>query len=264
MNGWRERWLAEVASDVSARNGMGWEFTSLSSERQGFWEVFREDGGPFPVFSSKRAGEFLPARDELDEMTRTAVADLLAAAGLADEHGWVTRNIAAALLFASYEIVTWEGEEWALESGPNDEALAWAEPDDPRTPYAWLRAKSRTADSVISVYQDDANFGLCFIPSSGPRLPEFATGSLRPRRDIPLTRGRVERVELAYDTTVKGGHSPGLVTEVRLHGESTTTHLIAAEAYSRNEWHLYDESVTALTNPTAADTLAWFPPRQRW
>lgn len=48
----------------------------------------------------------------------------------------------------------------------------------------------------------------------------------------------------------------GLLTEVLLHGETGTTLLIAAEAYSREEWPLHDESVVALPSPAAADPLA--------
>lgn len=263
VSGWCDSWSAAVVSDVRARDGLGWEFTRLRGEH-GAWEVFRQDGGPFPVFSSARAEGVLPPRDELEEMTRTAVADLLTAAGLPDGQGWITRNIAAALLFASYDILTWEAEEWALESGVDDEALAWADPTGPRTPYAWLRAKSHASDTVISSYQDDANFGLCFIPTADFRLPDSDEGSLRSRRDIPLTRGRINRVEVVYDTEVEGGSAPGLLTEVVLHGDTTATHLIAAEAYSRDEWHLYDESIVALTDPTAADALKWFPARRHW
>ena len=56
-------------------------------------------------------------------------------------------------------------------------------------------------------------------------------------------------------TVVEGGARPGLVSEALLHSNNRSTLLIAAEANSRSEWHLYDESVVALTDPTAADTL---------
>ena len=168
-------------------------------------------------------------------MTRTAVADLLAAAGLSDEHGWITRNLAAALLFASYDIVTWEAEEWALESGVDDEALAWADPTSPRTPYAWLREEPR-------------------IGRGDQHLP--GRHQLRPVLQ-PNGGGRVRH-------RGRGRQCPGLVTEVVLHGETTATHLIAAEAYSRDEWHLYDESIVVLTDPTATDALKWFPARRYW
>jgi len=86
----------------------------------------------------------------------------------------------------------------------------------------------------------------------------------RARRNIDLTCGRIMGVEVVYDTEVEGGRSPGLLTEMLFHGESNSTHLIAAEAYSRDKWHLYDESIVALTTPAAADALAWFPRRQTW
>jgi hypothetical protein len=86
------RWDAVVASDVSARDGLGREFTSQSGEPA--WSVFREDAGPFPVLSAAR-GDVMPSRDELRAMTREAVADLMAAAGLADEHGCITAKTAS-------------------------------------------------------------------------------------------------------------------------------------------------------------------------
>jgi hypothetical protein len=66
-------------------------------------------------------------------------------------------------------------------------------------------------------------------------MPEFDSGSLRSCRDIPLVRGRINQVEVVYDTVVEGGQAPGLVTEVPLHGDNASTLLIAAEAYSRHE-----------------------------
>jgi hypothetical protein len=242
---------------------LGWEFTSKDG-RSGFWAVFREDGGSFPVFSSARGNGDLPPQADLSAMTEEAVADLLAAAGHPDEVGWIRRNITAALLMASLEIVSWEGEEWALESDDQEEPTAWASPDDARTPYAWLRARGVGRDVVVHIYQDDGVFGLCFIPTGNPCLPESDTGLLRSRQDIPLVIGRVNQVEVVYDTVVEGGLCPGLITEVLLHGDSRSTLLIAAEAYSRNEWCLYDESVVALTDPTAADALQWSPRRQGW
>lgn len=262
MTDWRSRWPVTVASDVSSRDGIGWEFADL--QQRGVWTVFREDGGAFPVFSAARGDGALPPFAELEEMTRVAVDDLLAAADLRDDVGWNAKNISAALLLACCEVGSWEGVEWALESGDDDEALAWARPDDARVPLAWLRANGVDRDAVIGVYQDDANFGLCFIPYVDPTLPDAASGSLRPRQNIPLASGRMTAVEVVYNTVVEGGLSPGLLTEALLHGESGSTLLIAAEAYSRDEWHLYDESVVALTDPSAADSLGWVPPRRPW
>jgi hypothetical protein len=263
MAGWRERWRAVVASDVLDRDGLGGEFTCRDRGTEA-WAVFREDGGPFPVFSSARGDGLLPPRHDLQTMTEEAVADLLAAAGHPDQVGWIRRNLTAALLMASLEIVSWEGEEWALESDERGDATAWAGSRDARTPYAWLRARSEQGDAVVDIYQDDGVFGLSFIPARDSRLPEADAGSLRSRRDLPLVTGPVNQVEVVYDTVVEGGACPGLVTEALLHSDNRSTLLIAAEAYSRSEWHLYDESVVALTDPTAADALEWLPGRQRW
>lgn len=263
MTQWRRRWQATIASDVHTSDGLGWEFTCVDGG-ECVWEVFREDGGPFPVFSATPGPGTLPPREDLEEMTTAAVTDLLAAAGLSDEHGWNARNITAALLLAACDVRSWEGEEWGLESGPDDHPLTWSEPDAARTPYAWLRARCTDRDAVISIYQEDASFGLCFIPTHTPGLPASDEGSLRSRRDIPLSRGRLHRVDVVYDTLAEADYSHGLLTEVLLHADTSSTLLIAAEAYAPHEWHLYDESVVALTDPSAADTLPWIPERRSW
>jgi hypothetical protein len=197
-------------------------------------------------------------------MTQEAVADLLAAAELPDPNGWTANNIAAALQLASLDITAWEGEEWALESGEHDEALDWAGAEDTRIPFAWLRAKAVDRDAHIGIYQDDSVFGLSFIPATDPPALGPPTGSLRPRHDIPLVTGRITAVDLAYDTLIDGGSAPGLTTEALLHGDRRSTLLLAAEAYSRNEWRLHDESVVAVREPATADTLDWIPARRPW
>ena len=176
----------------------------------------------------------------------------------------MARNIAAGLLLASLDVVGWEGEEWALESGDDDEPLAWAEPDAPRVPFAWLRAIGRDRSAAIATYQDDDRFGLCFTLAGEPVLPTVADRSLRPRRDIALATGRIHTVEVAYDTAAEGGAWPGLLSEVLLHTDDGSTLLVAAEAYARDEWHRHDESVVALPRPAAADELEWLPPRRPW
>lgn len=252
--------LADVGGDV---DGLGWEFTGQSGEF--VWAVFRDDSGPVPVFSSVRGAGLLPPRDELAEMTREAVSDLLAAAGLADEVGWMTGNITAALLFASLDVTSWEGEEWALESGDDDAPRAWATADDLRAPFAWLRARTTEQNAVVGIYQDDAVFGLNFSPAqTQPVLPDVDAGSVRSRRDVPVVHGRLTRVDAVYDTEVDGAVAPGVFTEVLLRGDLGSALLIAAEAYSRHEWHLYDESVVVLADLAAADSLAWIPHRQPW
>lgn len=197
-------------------------------------------------------------------MTEEAVADLLAAADLEDDVGWITRNISAALLLASHDVVSWEGEEWAVESGADGVPLAWASPTDGRTPFAWLSGRGVERVLGIDSYQDDAVFGLSFIPTIDRQLPSTDAGSLRSRRDAPLVTGRINRVEVVFDTLVEGGSAPGLVTEVLLHGDTSSTLLVAAEAYSRHEWHLYDESIVVLDDVATADALGWVPIRRRW
>lgn len=261
---WQSRWHVVVASDVSGRDGIGWEFTSQAGQGEPAWAVFREDGGPLPVFSSTRGPGLLPSQSDLYAMTTAAVGDLFSAAGIAGGTGWLERNVTSGLLLASRDVTSWEGEEWALESGPDDKPKAWAQPDDPRTPYAWLRTMSNHGAALIDIYQDDAVFGLTFTPFVDHQLPESDAGSLRSGRDIPLVTGPIKQVEIVCDTLVEGATAPGLITEALLHGDTGSTLLIAAEAYSRDEWHLYDESIVALTSLEDADALDWVPARQRW
>jgi hypothetical protein len=261
---WQSRWHVVVASDVSGRDGIGWEFTSQAGQGEPAWAVFREDGGPFPVFSSTRGPDLLPSQSDLDAMTTAAVGDLFSAAGLAGGTGWLERNVTSGLLWASRDVTSWEGEEWDLESGPDDQPKAWAQPDDARTPYAWLRTMSNHGAALIGIYQDDAAFGLTFTPFVNHQLPESDAGSRRSRRDIPLVTGPIRQVEIVCDTLAEGVTAPGLITEALLHGDTGSTLLIAAEAYSRDEWHLYDESIVTLASLEDADALDWVPARQRW
>lgn len=230
------------------------------------WAVFREDGGAFPVFSAIRGeGEF-PPLDELESMTLEAVTDLLAASRLHDPVGWFAKNISAALLLASCEVTGWEGAERAVEPGEDDVALEWAAPTSGRTPFEWLRAKATDREVVIHIYQDDGYFGLDFLPTFNPELADFDTGLLRARLDPPLLTGRINKVEVVFDTEVEQEwfRGPGVVSEVLLHGDTSSSLLIAAEARSRDEWCRYDESVVVLTDVATADALDWIPPRRRW
>lgn len=251
-----------LAGQEVSQADKGWDFTDVDGEI--VWSVSLHDGGPFPVFSSCRGTGEIPPRDDLAVMTNSAVSQLRDSAGLSDPVGWMTHNIAEGLLLASRELLEWEGLEWALESDDDDEPLLWASPDSGRVPFDWLRAIGLDLDTVIHSYQDDGVFGLSFVGGFEPQLPEFTDQCLRPRRDIPLAGGAVQAVEIVYDTSAEEGQAPGVVTEVLLHGLSSSTLLIAAEAYSRAEWRLYDESVVALSDPSAADSLDWIPSRQAW
>ena len=137
------------------------------------------------------------------------------------------------------------------------------QPVDQRTPYAWLGATAETSTSLIDIYQSDS-FGLSFVPFTDHRLPDTATGSKRPRREVALVRGRIEQVDVVFDTDSEEQVGTGMVTEVFMRTTADSTLLIAAEAYSRDEWHLHDESVVALRDPAVADSLRWVLPRARW
>jgi hypothetical protein len=87
---------------------------------------------------------------------------------------------------------------------------------------------------------------------------------LRPRRDIALVTGPIEHVEIVFDTLVADASSPGVLTEALFRATGHSTLLVAAEAYSRDVWRLYDESVVALAGLEVADRLDWLPERSRW
>ena len=259
---WRKKYRAIVASDVAMRDGLGWEF--VTPDGCPVWAVFREDRRSFPVFSAVRGEVGLPERDVLMDMTTTAVADLLSAVGLADEVGWLTRNLAAGLLWAREIVTSWEGEEWPVESGPSDEPLRWSSEADGRMPFAWLRALTTDGSRVVGIYQDDGVFGLDFTEQHLHDLPSADKGFLRSRRGIPLACGEIRAAEVVYDTTVEGGSCAGLVTETLLNVGTGAVLLIAAEAYGADEWRLFDESVVVLPEPARVREMNWIPARQSW
>lgn len=253
--------MATVASDVSTRDGIGWEFETFNQEL--VWEVFREDSGPSPVFMATRHSENLPDLATLRAMTVEAVGDLLASAGHLDEVGWLTKNIAEALLLAARAVYEWEGEEWAVEMDSDGNGLEWADGDSPRVPFAWLNLATDSGSQSVDIYQDDAAFGLSFISPCRRTVALEAQGALRPRRAIPLVTGQITSAEVLYDLTECGARCSGVVSEVVLRGEQELTHFIAAEAYGCDEWHRFDESVVVLTHGDAASTLDWIPPRPK-
>ncbi len=52
-------------------------------------------------------------------------------------------------------------------------------------------------DVVVDIYQDDAVFGLSFLPFVDRQLPVSDEGSLRSRREIPVVTGRIDRLLVA-------------------------------------------------------------------
>lgn len=203
----------------------------------------------------------------MELFTIRAVGDLLRSAGLNDSVGWLTRNAARALLMASREISSWEGDEWALASDGDERALAWAGPDADRVPFAWLRARTGSGDGLFAGYQDDVEFGLRVAPpdeSENFQLMREPELSMRPSRDLPFAMGPVREASVVFDTTHSGGSAPAVMSEVLIETTSSSTLLIAAELYEPNTWRLYNEMVVALPSLAVADRLEWSPPRLSW
>lgn len=107
----------------------------------------------------------------------------------------------------------------------------------------WLIAKKRGHRSVIHV----------------PRYMFLCPG-----RSCLQARGHINMVEVVVDTVLEGVWAPGLVSEVLLRGEASSTLLIAADAYSRDEWHLFSDSIVVLDGLASADSLEWYPARIPW
>jgi hypothetical protein len=68
------------------------------------------------------------------------------------------------------------------------------------------------------------------------------------------------------DTTLKPPEiaDVGLFTEIKLDIAGQPILLIAAEAYGTDEWHLYDESIVVIRDPSIINDLSWLPPRPDW
>ncbi|TQL01512.1 hypothetical protein [Cellulomonas sp. SLBN-39] len=250
-----------MAPEEAAPRGRGWVLET-SDRRPGAWVVRCEHDRPLVVIYARRSADPLPPDDELAALTRDAVGALLRDAGVPDVVGWTTRNVTNALMIAARDVASWEGDEWQVEPG-GDPATSWATPADGRTPFAWLRARG-SSDTRIGTYQDDGAFGLSFVDVPDIDVMAIAAGELRPRTGLDLARGRIHGADVVLETGVEGARAATLLTEVLLHGDSGTTLLVAAEAYSRSEWRRHDESVVAVRDLSAADVLPWSPPRPPW
>jgi hypothetical protein len=243
-----------VFSEVSSRDGLGWELETPGVGR--VMEVFREDSGAVPVISCKTFHQ-VPAH-LVARFTHEATVDLLAGVLRADSIGWLAANIARALALTGRTVLGWTGVEEPLELATDSVGTQFSEVDAERVPFAWLRARLDEGEVGISIYQDDADFGLRFEPRCPFTLEAFSKGEYRLHPEAALPVGLVQSTEVVLDT---GVCATAVLSEITFRIDGVATLLIAAEAYGPDEWYLYDESVVVLRDPSAADRLEWYPQR---
>jgi hypothetical protein len=249
-----------VFSDVSSRDGLGWELEDIApAPGRGYvMEIFREDSAAVPILTCKSYQPVPP--DIVTRFTQEATADVLHGVLGQDRTGWLTKNIARALALAGQTILRWSGPEWPLEVGDQPSQNIFAPPGAERVPFSWLRAQLIDGAAYVSVYQDSDGFGLNFLPEQDYSLEIFAAGALRPHHDAALPTGLVEQVELVIDNSLPAGDVILSELTMRIDGQSVL--LMAAEPVDGDhDWRLYDESVTVLRDPTAADRLDWVQQR---
>jgi hypothetical protein len=221
-------------------------------------EVFRDDSAAVPIISCRT---FLPVPPEaVAQLTRKAVPDLLHEALNQQRTNWLATNIAQALALAGRTVLRWSGPEWSIVDSDDPRDNEFVPPDADRLPFHCLQAHLADGGAEISIYQDDYLFGLCFEPKIGRELEEYGTDHFRLHREADLPTGLIERVEVVLDDSIRseGQEDDAVLSEVTLTIGGRSVLLIAAEPYDGDqEWHLYDEMVVVLRDPSAADRLDW-------
>lgn len=164
---------------------------------------------------------------------------------------WLRERVREFTALRGRTVRAWSGVEMAIfEEPPRFE--------DPRVPFRQLVFLDMVLDDetlTVHTYQDDDGWGLWTIPPRD-RAVEW-DGIYRRRALSELPAGEVDDVTVHVDD--------GLLAEVLLHIGSRPLLLVAGEVYEDWGDNLYfcrhDESVLAFTEPAAADTIAWRPPR---
>jgi hypothetical protein len=253
-----------VFSETSSRNGLGWELEDIAPApgRGQLMEIFRDDSEAVPIINCRTFGP-VPA-EIVDRFAREAVADLLHDVLNRRRTNWLANNIAQALALAGRTVLRWSGPEWSLVDADDPRDNEFVPPDADRLPFHCLQAHLADGGAEISIYQDDTWFGLCFEPEMARELEEYTADHFRLHREADLPTGLIERVEAVLDDSMRteGWDDDVVLTEVALDVGGRSMLLMAAEPYDGDqEWHLYDEMVVVLRDPSAADRLEWAEPR---
>lgn len=137
---WKSNYRAVIASDVSSRDGLGWEFAT--SDGVPVWAVLREDGGAFPVFSATRGEAELSTREELLAMTVTACRRPAGRSGSCRRRRMDHSEPCGRAALGIRGLDQLGGRRVGARVRPGRRPQAWASPVEGRMPFAWLRALS--------------------------------------------------------------------------------------------------------------------------
>jgi hypothetical protein len=202
----------------------------------------------------------------LGQWWRTArdwfAAAIIVGMGTRDEgrRDWLLLQQTAFEALAGQTVTCWEGVEMALR----DTTPSGPQFIDAEVPLLQLVRVDLTIDAhhrcTIHTYQDDSQddtaWGLQLAPDKPRADPRDWDGIYR-QRSLELPVGRIDGVDVRIDEDT--------LAEVTLRFAEAELLLIAGEVWENFDgtldFHRFDESVLAFTEPAAASALVWIPPR---
>jgi hypothetical protein len=169
---------------------------------------------------------------------------------------WLSLQQTAFEALAGQTLTHWEGVETALR----DTTPTGPQFTDTEVPLLQLVRLDLTIDvhhrCTIHTYQDDTVWGLQLTPDQ-PRAASQDWDGIYRQRSLDLPLGRIDSVDVRMDEDT--------LAEVTLRFAQAELLLIAGEVWPNFDgtldFHRYDESVLAFTDPAAASALVWIPPR---
>ncbi|GAB3923220.1 hypothetical protein GCM10029976_013120 [Kribbella albertanoniae] len=176
----------------------------------------------------------------------------------------VLANLAGALALAGRTISNWSGIEWPIVLGEELAGTHFAGPYAERVPFLQLHLTLDEGSMGLSTCAAAPVWALEFDADATIDLNDLDEGFSRPHARLPLPTGRVTSVRLVVDDSRRGLlRRDSIFAEALLGIGNSSVLLIAAEPDEDGIWRRYDESVTVVRNPHAADALPWDPPRPR-
>ncbi|MFC9688791.1 hypothetical protein ACFTSF_09645 [Kribbella sp. NPDC056951] len=174
----------------------------------------------------------------------------------------VPSNIARGLALAGRTLTNWSGIEWPIVLADDLAGTHFAGPYGERVPFLQMHLALDEGSMGLSTCQAAPGWGLEFDANATIALNDLDEGFTRPHAQLPLPTGRITSVAVVVDNTQRGWlRRDSIFTEALLRINNASVLLIAAEPDDEGVWRRYDESVTVLRVPHAADALPWEPPR---
>ena len=169
---------------------------------------------------------------------------------------WVANRVREFASLRGHRIRSWTGVEMALRERA---AAGGPQFEDSAVPCLQLLSLHASLDDAVvafGTYQDNDVFGLRIQPAAnGEQNHWHGIFRSRPLAELPI--GQVDRVSVFLDEEA--------VAEVLLHVDARPLLLMAGELYEsmqgKLQFHRFDESILAFTQPSAAETVDWIPPR---